>query len=118
MDVRASWVSRTLAPPSSTQRMPASAVLMLDWVSLCTEWIRVPISCVDCAVFSDSFLISSAMTAKGLPYSPAAAERIAALTARRSVCSAMSVMTSTMPPISLDFKERRRIAWTVAPTLS
>ena len=62
--------------------------------------MRLLISSVDFLLWSASFLTSSATTAKPLPASPALAASIAALSARRFVCSAIFSIDSTNKPIS------------------
>ncbi|MNY00499.1 hypothetical protein D3C86_1329950 [compost metagenome] len=62
--------------------------------------MSAPISLVALAERSASLRTSSATTAKPRPASPARAASMAALRARRLVCSAMSSITSTMAPIS------------------
>jgi len=71
--------------------------------SVCTECLLVSSSmlamfCVAFLLSSASFLISSATTAKPFPASPALAASIAALSARRLVCSVMLFMDSTILP--------------------
>ncbi|CAM2993484.1 hypothetical protein HEBU111660_08950 [Helicobacter burdigaliensis] len=58
------------------------------------------ISFKDLPVLSASFLTSSATTANPLPCSPALAASIAALSASKLVCSAISFITPTMFLIS------------------
>ncbi len=98
--VSASWPSRT---PSSTFRTPRSIAVMafFDWS--CTARMSSEISLVEAPVRSARSLISSATTAKPLPCSPDWAARMAALSARRFVCSATSSMTLRMLPMAAIF---------------
>jgi len=57
------------------------------------------ISFVASAVFSASFLTSSATTANPLPASPALAASIAAFNARRFVCSATACIVLIISPM-------------------
>ena len=57
------------------------------------------ISSEDFFDFSASFLTSSATTANPLPTSPALAASIAAFNANKLVCSAISLINSTIPLI-------------------
>jgi hypothetical protein len=98
--VSVSWPSRT---PSSTLRTPRSIAVtaLRDWS--CTARMSSEISFVEAPVRSARSLISSATTAKPLPCSPDWAARIAALRARRFVCSATSSMTFRMFPMAAVF---------------
>src|SRR3954462_9511704 len=58
-------------------------------------WINSEISFVDCADFSANLRTSSATTAKPRPCSPAREASIAAFSASRLVCSAISWMVET-----------------------
>ena len=64
------------------------------------------ISSVDTEVRSERSRISSATTANPRPRSPACAAMIAAFSASRFVCPAMSSMTRTMSPISCERSAR------------
>ncbi len=80
--------------------------------------IKPPISFVANDDLSANFLTSSATTAKPLPCSPALAASMAALSANRFVCEAISSIVSTILPIS---SERLPISSTFsaeAPTLA
>ena len=63
-------------------------------------------------------LISSATTAKPLPCSPACAAMMAALSARRFVCSATSSMTFTICPMASMREPSALIAVTASCELS
>src|SRR5204863_265781 len=67
---------------------------------------------------SASRCTSSATTAKPRPASPAIEDWIEALSARMLVCSAMSLMSSTMLPISCELSPRRlmrlEVSWMVS----
>ena len=79
--------------PDSTSRAPICIALTASSVPCWTSPISVAIS------FVARDERSSATTAKPLPCSPARAASMAALSARRFVCSAMSSIVSTMSPI-------------------
>ena len=89
--------------PTFTSLAPWSIAATARSVSLWTSAISDAISLVARLERSASFRTSSATTAKPLPCSPARAASMAALSARRLVCSAMSSIVSTMAPIWPDF---------------
>ncbi|MNF80635.1 hypothetical protein D3C84_628820 [compost metagenome] len=64
----------------------------------CRRWMMAWISAVDAAVFCARLRTSSATTAKPRPCSPARAASMAALSARRLVCSAMLRITVSTEP--------------------
>jgi len=72
-------------------RFILSLTSLMDWTIVLT---LISISDSDFCVRSASFLTSSATTAKPRPCSPALAASIAAFSAKRFVCSAISFMTS------------------------
>src|SRR3954470_4151216 len=80
--------------------LPIEAMaLTAFWVAPCTLVICAPISSVAFEVWVARFLTSAATTAKPLPASPARAASIVALSARRLVWSAMSLISATISPI-------------------
>jgi hypothetical protein len=96
-------------------------VFTVLWVTASTPFIPVricprmlSISWVVCLLSSASFLISSATTAKPLPDSPALAASIAALSARRLVCSAIELIFPTTSPIFCDLTSTSFTASTVS----
>ncbi len=70
-----------------------------SFVAACTPPICTPISSVAFEVCAASALTSCATMAKPRPDSPARAASIVALSARRLVCSAMSVISFTTSPM-------------------
>src|SRR5947207_1274964 len=75
-------------------------------VSACTARMRAAMSLVALAARSASLRISSATTAKRTPDSPAPAASMAALSARRFVCDAISSIVSTISEISSERSPR------------
>jgi len=69
-------------------------------VSCWSVEIVIEISDVALAVLSASFLTSSATTANPRPCSPARGASMAALSARRFVCSAISLISPAIDEIS------------------
>ena len=111
--VAACWtfdaISRVAAPCSSTAEAMVVAVSEMSEMTLPISWIAVtasrvsawiaaiwaPISSVALAVWLASDLTSEATTAKPLPASPARDASMVALSARRLVWAAMSLMRLT-----------------------
>ena len=73
---------------------------------------------VDSRVFSASLRTSDATTANRRPCSPAAADSIAAFSARRWISLAISLMISITFPISCDFSPRNSVFRAMSPTRS
>ena len=86
---------RLMVPPISLMTATESLV------AVCISVTCAPMSPVALAVCSASALTSWATTAKPRPASPARAASIVALSARRLVCSAISVISRTTSPIRL-----------------
>ena len=85
-----------------TASIPVSIVFFARFISCWISLIIVAISFVEFALCSDKLRISSATTAKPLPYSPALAASIAALRANKLVCSATLLIVFTILPIESD----------------
>src|SRR5882724_122728 len=105
------WCKRSPAStvtlkPASTSRVPSSMATTACCVSACTALISTTMSLAALPERSASFLTSSATTAKRKPDSPAPAASIAALSARRLVCDAMSSIVFTISEISSDRSAR------------
>jgi hypothetical protein len=99
ISTRAARTSRPVRRSFLDHAAPSSIAATARSVSCWTSPIRAAISLVARLLRSASLRTSSATTAKPLPCSPARAASMAALRARRLVCSAMSSIVSTMAPI-------------------
>src|SRR5207245_946285 len=84
----------------------ACSVCTASCVSAWTARMRAAMSLVALAARSASLRISSATTAKRTPDSPAPAASMAALSARRFVCDAISSIVSTISEISSERSPR------------
>ncbi|MNX26236.1 hypothetical protein D3C86_563010 [compost metagenome] len=100
--------------PSRMAFSPCWVLLIAFSVSFWMPWINLAISPVALEERSASLRTSSATTAKPRPCSPARAASMAAFSARRLVCSAMSSMTSTISPISAERWPRPSITVTTS----
>ena len=87
-------------------RVPSSMATTACCVSACTALMSTTMSLAALPERSASFLTSSATTAKRNPDSPAPAASMAALSARRLVCEAMSSIVFTISEISSDRSAR------------
>ena len=83
-----------------------SIALTASWVADCTPEIWARMSSVALEVWVARFFTSDATTAKPLPASPARAASMVALSARRLVWSAMSLISATISPIFCDAPAR------------
>ena len=100
---KATRVSSTVVVPSSVRAAPSATIATTVRVSPWIWSISPVISPAASPAFSARRRTSSATTANPRPCSPARAASMAALSASRLVCSAISVMRSTIEPIWPDF---------------
>src|SRR5690606_36104300 len=107
-------ISPSAVPASSARRAPATTsevVCSMELTaSLVSAWMvstRVSMRLVALEARSASRCTSSATTAKPRPASPADAAWMAAFSARMFVCSEMSLISSTIEPISWELSPRR-----------
>src|SRR5690606_7305269 len=114
-------ISPRAVTASSAQRAPAttSAVVCSIEVtaSLVSAWIVWTSDSIRLVAFDErsaSRCTSSATTANPRPASPAEAAWMAALSARMFVCSEMSLISSTIEPISCEDSPRRLIRFEVS----
>src|SRR5580704_2527808 len=118
-------ISSSAAPAFSASSAPPTTSVVLRSIdttaSLVSVWMvrtSTSICLVALAARSASRCTSSATTAKPRPASPAMEDWIEAFNARMLVCSAMSLMSSTMLPISCELSPRRlmrlEVSWMVS----
>ena len=84
---------------SRAWRVPSSVAMIVAFVPSRTPVMITLIESVECTDRSASLRTSAATTAKPLPASPARAASIAAFSASRFVCPAMSLISSRISPI-------------------
>jgi len=87
------------SPTSRAWRAPSSVATIVALVSSRTPVMITLIDSVDRTDRSASLRTSAATTAKPLPASPARAASMAAFSASRFVCAAISLISSTISPI-------------------
>ena len=118
-------ISSSAAPAFSASSAPPTTSVVLRSIdttaSLVSVWMvrtSTSICLVALAARSARRCTSSATTAKPRPASPAMEDWIEALSARMLVCSAMSLISSTMLPISWELSPRRlmrlEVSWMVS----